>query len=208
VGVETVVTAAVADHINVPDQKRNFDDIISELGKECAVAFEDNAPPWRNDQLWQAAENTLHYLIYRHSHRLDQVKKAAGSIKNLVASIDLPLDRLCQKTCAQCLASCCLVADVSYDFKDLLFIHLVDQVIPPGQPRQTAHDVCRYLGMEGCLLPRFERPWICTWYICAAQKKFLADHDEIPQTRLLSVIEQVGMLRKQMEVLFINIVAP
>jgi hypothetical protein len=180
---------------------------FSGVDRVCAVGFEDNAPPWRNEQLWQAADNTLQYLIYHYQYQLDQIIETADSIKILVASIDSPLDWLCKNTCAQCFAPCCLVADVSYDFRDLVFIHLTDQTKPPGQPRRKAHDVCRYLGPEGCLIPRFERPWICTWYICAVQKKYLADHDEILRTQLLSVIAQAGMLRKQMEDSFITIVA-
>jgi len=220
--VGTVVTAGVADLINAlfspgirkqmkvsePDSLGSITPFFPGVDRVCAVRFEDNAPPWRNDQLWQAANNTLQYLIYHYPHQLDQVKKTADSIKNLIASIDLPLDRLCKRTCVQCSAPCCLVADVSYDFKDLLLIHLTDQALPPGQARRAAHEVCCYLGPEGCLLQRFERPWICTWYICAAQKEYLKNHGEISRSQLLSVIEQVGRLRKQMENLFITIVAP
>jgi hypothetical protein len=174
----------------------------------CVGAYEDNAPPWRNDQLWQAADSTMAYLVRRHWHQLYQVKETASQIKNMFESIDAPLDRLSRETCAQCPAPCCLVADVSYDFKDLLFIHMTDQAMPPGQPRRTTGGVCRYLGGEGCLIPRQQRPWICTWYICATQKNYLAGCHEISRTKLQSVISEIGILRKQMEFLFIDTVSP
>lgn len=201
--------------IIVPDPPKNITaNILANiraffLGLEsvCSVEYTDNAPPWRNERLWQSANHTLHYLIDRHQHQLDQVKQTAGCIKDLFASVNSTLDSLCSTICAQCVSPCCLVADVSYDFKDLLLIHMADQVTPPGQPRRSTHDVCRYLGPEGCRIPRLERPWICTWYICAAQKEYLTGHHEDSLRFLLSAIEQVKMLRNQMEDSFIKIVA-
>ena len=111
---------------------------FSGLESVCSIAFMDNAPPWRKDRLWQSANHTLHYLIDRHQHQLDQVKQTAGRIKDLFDSVNSTLDHLCSKTCEQCVSPCCLVADVSYDFKDLLLIHLADQVTPPGQPRRAS----------------------------------------------------------------------
>ncbi len=191
----------------VAEQFCNSIALPSGLDRVCAVAFEDNAPSWRNDQLWQAADSTLHYLIDRHRHHLAQVKGTAECIKGLLSSIDNVLDRLCCESCSQCTAPCCLVADVSYDFRDLLIIQLTDLAMPTGQPRRSAGEVCRYLGPAGCLIPRFQRPWICTWYICPVQKKILAGHHEISSDHLLPVIADIGKLRKQVESLFIDTIA-
>ena len=79
---------------------------------------------------------------------------------------------------------------------------------PPGQPRIASHDVCRYLSAEGCILSRYERPWICTWYICAEQKNYLTGFYDTSRKQLLSVIEQVKLLRKQLEDIFITMIAP
>jgi len=192
----------------VPDQLCSSIAAPSRVDRVCVGVYEDNAPPWCNDQLWQAADSTLQNLAWRHRHQLDQVKETADYIKSMLASIDDSLDRLARQTCAQCPAPCCLVADVSYDFRDLLFIHMTDQAMPPGQPRRTTGEVCRYLGAEGCLIPRQQRPWICTWYICAVQKNCLAGCHEISRKHLLSVIVEISILRKQMESLFIDIVSP
>ncbi|MCK5783741.1 MAG: hypothetical protein KAH06_04800 [Desulfobacterales bacterium] len=180
---------------------------FSRVKPVCVGAYEDNAPPWCNDQLWQAANSTMAYLACRYRHSLYQVKETAGHINSLLVFIDEPLDWLSRETCAQCTAPCCLVADVSYDFKDLLFIHMADQAIPPGQPRRMTGEICRNLGREGCLIPRLQRPWICTWYICAVQKNYLTGRHEILRKHLLSVIAEISMLRKQMETLFIATVA-
>jgi len=190
------------------DQQVNHAILPSQFIGVCVGAFEDNAPPWRQEPLWQAAHKTLTYLIQRHSHRMGPVHAVASEINSLLKLIDQKLDLLCSRTCTRCESPCCLVADVSYDFRDLVFIHLMaDRKLPPGQPRQKAGEVCRYLDADGCRIPRFQRPWICTWYICASQKKFLAAPQGMPLDSILSVIADIGKLRKQMEKLFISSVA-
>lgn len=191
----------------VTEQFQNRKPFPAESESICVAAFNDSAPPWRNPQLWAAAAGTLAYLMHRHSKQLDQAKETAGRINSLLSSADDLLDRLGQKTCARCCAPCCRVADVSYDFRDLLFIHLTGQDTPPGQPRRSSGETCRYLGAAGCLIPRLQRPWICTWYICADQKMYLEDHQEIPSDLLLPAIADIGVLRKKMENLFIAAVA-
>jgi len=191
----------------VPDLLGNPLVFPSELDRVCAVAFEDNAPSWRDDQLWQAAVNTLQYLIARHRYQMEEVKETADRIKYLIDSIDEPLDRLCDLTCIRCQAPCCLVADVSYDFRDLLILVLTNQTIPPRQPRRNAGEICFYLGSNGCRLPRAQRPWICTWYICAVQKEVACSHMEIAGGHLLSVIEDLRILRKKTENRFVDCVS-
>lgn len=178
----------------------------SKLDKVCVSQFEDNAPPWRKDRLWQAANQTLAYLLHcRHNH-LTVAEESAARIAALMTSIDGLLDRLGKETCARCLSPCCLTADVSYDFKDLLFLHLTGQKLPSGQPRRKNNEVCRYLESGGCGIPRRQRPWICTWYICAAQKTFFKEHPEIDDRSCQSAIVEIGKLRKQAENQFINII--
>jgi hypothetical protein len=29
---------------------------------------------------------------------------------------------------------------------------------------------------KGCILPRIARPFVCTWYLCPAQKEYLAHY--------------------------------
>jgi hypothetical protein len=176
------------------------------LDKVCVSQFEDNAPPWRKDRLWQAANQTLAYLLHcRHSH-LSVAEELAGRIASLMTSIDGLLDRLGTETCARCLSPCCLTADVSYDFRDLLFLHLTQQKTPTGQPRLKNGDVCRYLEAGGCRIPRRQRPWICTWYICPVQKMVVKGLAHADAVYLQSAIVQIGELRKQTEDRFISAV--
>jgi len=189
------------------DQQVNYAILLSQVPGDCVGAFEDNAPPWRSDQLWQAAGRTLMYLIQRHNHRMGRVKSIASEVNSLLVSADQKFDLLCSRTCMRCESPCCLVADVSYDFRDLLFIHLTNQALPPGQPQQKAGEVCRYLEADGCRIPRSMRPWICTWYICASQKKYFAGVHDMSLDSIMSVIADISKLRKQMETLFIASVA-
>ena len=177
------------------------------LDRVCAVDFKDNAPSWQNDRLWQAAVATLRYLIHRHRHQLGGVKACAMRVETLVRRLEPAFDMLGREICTECTAPCCLTADVYYDFRDLLFLLLTGQAMPPEQPKHQQAGVCRYLGPEGCRIPRLERPWICTWYVCAKQKRLMKVHPEIDGGHLPSVIAQIGRLRKQTEALFVDIIS-
>jgi len=115
------------------------------------------------------------------------------------------LDELCRNTCILCPDPCCLSADVRYDLRDLLFLKLTDQVQPAGQPREMPGKSCRYLGTKGCTLPRFSRPWICTWYLCPVQKSRLLRDNGDSLVKLTTEIKKIQQTRKEMETAFIKI---
>ena len=173
----------------------------------CVNDFDDSAPPWRREALWRAAVTTVTYLIRQHDRQLAPVKDIAGRIIHQVDAMDALLDRLCKMTCTRCPSPCCRVADVSYDFRDLLLMLLTGQQVPKGQPRHAKGEVCRYLGKTGCRLQRQARPWICTWYICAAQKPFISGSSDTSFALLTDLIASTGTLRKEMENRFIDMVA-
>lgn len=212
VAAETAVADAGPDRLDlskdqtIQDQLNLLRFYRLALDKVCVTRFEDSAPPWRNDRLWQAANQTLTYLMHCHNTHLRIPAETASRVDTLMESMDGLLDRLGKETCARCASPCCLTADVYYDFKDLLFLHLTQQKTPDGQPRLKNGDVCRYLEAGGCRIPRRQRPWICTWYICAVQKNFLIEHPEFGGGHLQSTIAQIGKLRKQTESIFIDVV--
>lgn len=183
-----------------------------DLEKVCAGQLADQAPPWQKALHWQAAATTFKYLIHRHEHGLAAVKSRACRIEILIRSLDRVFDFLGQEVCSACAAPCCLTADVYYDFTDLLFLCLVGKTLPPGQPRTVSasgrRTSCRHLGPAGCCLPRSERPWLCTWYICPAQKIFIRKHFSKDGDHLQSVISEIKNLRKQMTALFVETVSP
>ncbi|ADK84052.1 conserved hypothetical protein [Desulfarculus baarsii DSM 2075] len=128
-------------------------------------------PPWADPAQWRDLNRRLERAC-AVGH--DQARQAALALAGLLGQADALLDELCAAACPWCPTPCCLEAKVWLDRRDLLFIHLGGQSPPPAQLRQGRHDHCRYLGPRGCRLPRLQRPWVCTWYLCPTLSARLA----------------------------------
>lgn len=154
--------------------------------------------PWSTPPLWQEANAALEHLLQRHGPRLEASRRAAEEIRNRLASLFPIMDRLCRATCPECADICCHHACVWVDFKDLLFSHLAGIKIPAHQLIRHRFERCRYATPSGCGLDRFQRPFICTWYLCPAQTQKLRGHPSEWQ-KVASCLHEVKHQRKQME---------
>jgi hypothetical protein len=129
------------------------------------------APPWPTNRLWAEAQAALRHSLALSEARLVPVRRPAAAIAHGLDRLADLFDQLASTTCAVCQDPCCRHAKVWFDFKDLLFLHLHGEILPPHQLRRNPHEPCRYLGRRGCRLPRLSRPWICTWYVCPRQRQ-------------------------------------
>lgn len=167
---------------------------------------EDLALPWRTPSSWTEALHTLEDLVARHAKDLGPARSEAKAVRVHLESVFPSLDALCRVTCPECEAPCCLEAAVYADFRDLLFLSLLHLPPPPGQLRDASGTPCRYHTPHGCALPRLQRPWICTWYLCAAQRAVLKRGPESDRQRLLSALDAIRVERRTMEDTFLDVV--
>jgi hypothetical protein len=152
---------------------------------------------------WEEAVACMGYLVDRHRASLGTGASLAATVANLLEALFPILDTLCRQTCPDCAAPCCAKASVVFDHRDLIFLHLTRQKTPPVQPRPAPGSPCAYLTPCGCRLPRLSRPWICTWYVCPAQKRLLSRqcHSDVEWK-----FSEIKLLRGKMEMAFIRAV--
>ena len=126
-------------------------------------------PPWGDPVAWRAVNYALWGLVEHHRPRLGQASAVAREIQTLMESLFPLMDAACRRTCLTCRENCCAIARVWFDLGDLVFLHLIGETVPPGQPLSAPGKICRYLGGGGCRLPRIVRPWHCTRFVCRPQ---------------------------------------
>lgn len=151
--------------------------------------------PWAAPDEWRAANAAVARLVRRPSGPLMSL---AHQLEAALAETYPRLDALCRITCPHCPDPCCLSATVWLDFRDILQLHLTGQPIPPAQPRSRPGETCRYAGPSGCRLPRPQRPFICTWYLCPAQTAALRKRSGVASA-LVPGLERAKALRKDLE---------
>ena len=160
--------------------------------------------PWTDPDEFNRVLSALSFLDSRLGPKLDPVRETACRIYNSLENADSGIDRLCQVSCPECQDNCCKRATIWYDLRDLLCLHFGPARLPECQifriNTPKGRD-CSRLTPKGCGLPRTERPFVCTWYFCPAQKL-------IPQyLSVVNEIDQIKQLRSEMEDLFCTLTA-
>lgn len=165
-------------------------------------------PPWSDQNKWSQMKLTLEISSRSQGEGLDAAREISHQIDNKIRSIDGILDILCQMTCVDCHDLCCGKATLWYDFRDLLFIYLNLDEFPQQQIWKKEGSSCSCLTLSGCRLKRWERPFICTWYICPKQTDVMQKKDfSEAAVHITSVLQEIKSDRKMLEKVFIEAVS-
>ncbi|MGE0083537.1 MAG: hypothetical protein AB7S75_03870 [Desulfococcaceae bacterium] len=163
--------------------------------------------PWGSPVQWREINETIDFMTDLYRTELAEAMTLARDAEKLLESLFPLMDELCAVACPSCREPCCRVARLWFNFPDLLFLHLSGQNIAEGQPHKEFHLHCRYLGDCGCTLPRIERPWICTWYLCPPQTSLLRKKGKSVKNRVDQIFTQIKEKRKAMEDEFIRVIS-
>lgn len=115
------------------------------------------SPPWASRKDWFELETAFHFHTTRYRSGLDSLTRIAWCIKRNLASLSVSFDRLCSMTCYRCPDPCCLTASVWYDFKDLLFIYLIQGSLPPHQAIRVGRSRCRVYPSFGLFPAAYDK---------------------------------------------------
>ena len=167
--------------------------------------------PWKNPFVWQEVEKFITTIDQAHQADLEILRKQAGTICGLFEKLSVVMNDLCFLTCPNCQDICCMRATIWYDFKDLLYLYFALGKLPDRQITKVSLDgqttgCCCHFTPTGCNLSRFERPFVCTWYLCPNQKKVLSStHHRAGEIN--KMLDEIKVLRAQMESAFCQISA-
>ena len=148
---------------------------------------------------WQESNCALARLLANHRRDLEKAIAVAVEIRRSIDELTPSMAALCRRTCRFCPEPCCISNTVWIDFRDLLFLHLLEESIPPCQAAADPGDACPFLNHHGCRLPRRIRPWMCIQYICPTQRTLLKREGRPTAAALIGKIERIGNQRVRME---------
>ncbi|MCB2147467.1 MAG: hypothetical protein KQI81_13410 [Deltaproteobacteria bacterium] len=148
---------------------------------------------------WQESNCALARLLAIHRRALGKAIAVAVEIRRDIDELTPLMAALCRRTCRFCPEPCCISNTVWIDFRDLLFLHLLEEPIPPCQATSGPDDPCPFLSHHGCRLPPRIRPWMCIQYVCPAQRAVLKKRGRPAAASLLGKIERIEKNRVRME---------
>jgi len=144
--------------------------------------------------------------IHHRRRELQALKSLVGLIRERIEALDDLMHGLCAATCHCCRDNCCRRATVWYDFKDLLAFHLGMAPVPGRQLTKATGAPCPHLVSRGCSLTRIQRPFVCTWFICSAQRRILDQWPASRGTFLMNSLKALKDGRNRLENNYIQIV--
>lgn len=158
----------------------------------------------QNQRDWPQLERLITSAMVQAAVSEELLKISLDITAEFIA-IEEPLNQLCTQSCCRCMENCCMRATVWYDLKDLLFIYLNTGMFPSCQISRTGNGACSQLTPSGCKTGRADRPFICTWYICASQKEQCRNQKAAPSVNnVISAIKRIQSHRKELQDIFLS----
>ena len=105
------------------------------------------------------------------------IKISASILKSSFIEIEPFIDRYTTDICPHCEKVCCIDRHGSYEAEDIAFLRALGQSPPDMKQKPSDTEPCRYLGAKGCSLPRWLRPFRCTWYFCLPLLEYIYSED-------------------------------
>jgi hypothetical protein len=148
---------------------------------------------------WQESNCALARLLAKHRRHIGRAAAMAGEIRRAIDALAPWMAALCSRTCLFCPEPCCISNTVWFDFRDLLYLHLLEEAVPARQALTDSLDACPFLSPRGCRLPWRIRPWMCIQYLCPAQRAVIEKAGQPVSRALFQKIKRTGLNRLRME---------
>lgn len=125
------------------------------------------------------------------------MEEILSDLKKAFEAVSPYIQRHTSKVCPSCPKVCCINKHGNYDEVDMVFIralgleteHKPD--IPDAAP-------CRFLNKDGCVLPRYKRPFRCTWYFCERLLESMGADSAKEYKSFISVLQNLQGLRRKL----------
>ena len=98
--------------------------------------------------------------------QLEQVFELGRRLKETFIELDPLIEELTAKICPYCGNVCCANRHGFPEYADIIAIMAMKEEVPHYDLDVDERAICQFLTGTGCVLPRFRRPYRCTWYFC------------------------------------------
>jgi len=122
-------------------------------------------------------------------------ERDAAKLKQLLIQLSPLIEELTAQVCPGCTDVCCKQKRCFPDSVDVRYIAALGLTLPELESGRPPDGPCQFMGGFGCTLPRWQRPWRCTWYFC---DPLLASMNTGPQKtarKISDLIQQIVDIR-------------
>lgn len=121
---------------------------------------------WRSEDEWNRAIHSLTSIFSSGFPALGEARNAARRMRELINAVDPFIQEQTAVVCPHCTTVCCIDRHGSFDLHDLVYAFCLELPVPRYETIHGETDPCQFLAPTGCILPRHQRPFRCTWHFC------------------------------------------
>ncbi len=119
----------------------------------------------------------------------------AEKLKQLLIDISPLLEEYTARICPDCRDVCCKQKRSLPDAVDVRYRTVLEAQLPERDPSREPEGPCQFMGQSGCAVPRWLRPWRCTWYFCDPLLDAIHKGPQKQARRLSALIQQIVDIR-------------
>jgi hypothetical protein len=90
----------------------------------------------------------------------------ALKLKQLLIDSSPPIEEYTAMICPVCVDVCCRQRHGLYREADIRYLDGLGIIAPQRNEMRSLEGPCESMGPWGCILPRWMRPFKCTWFFC------------------------------------------
>lgn len=122
-------------------------------------------------------------------------KTKAKKIKELLLEISPLIEEYTSKVCPDCTDICCKQKRAVLDPNDVSYVGALGIPLPAYDPARPPDGPCQFMGPNGCITPRWLRPWRCTWYFCDPLLNAMSSGPQKKARKISALIQNVVDIR-------------
>ena len=123
----------------------------------------------------------------RHASTADTARKQ----RQLLIDSSAMIEEYTREACPSCTDVCCRQKHGAYRERDIIYLNAINALIPATDRTRPPESRCEFLGTDGCIHPRWLRPFKCTWYFCEPIVKAMRDRPQRSARALTTVMEEM-----------------
>jgi hypothetical protein len=116
-------------------------------------------------------------------------------LKQMHVELSPLIEELTAKVCPACDDVCCKQKRCLPDPVDVRYLRALDLPLPTYESDRDPDGPCQFIGQLGCTVPRWHRPWRCTWYFCQPLLTAMNTGPQKTARKIADLIQQIVDIR-------------